>query len=304
MEAGMIQKGLTETGRLQASIEILPKQALASDALDALPGGTRVYLTDIGSAGGEAEMLKASLRIRDRGLVPVPHLAARRIASDEAFARRVGSLTAEGGVTDVLVIGGGINPPLGRFGSSIDLLETGVLDRHGITDIAVAGHPEGSPDFSDAVAIDALRMKHAFAERTGARLRIVTQFGFDTRRILTWAENLDRIGISLPIHLGVAGPAGIATLLKYSRLCGVGNSLSLFTRHAGRFTKFAAGYSPEAVVSPVEQHLRAAQSDIISQIHVFPFGGVEKAAVWLRERGSWPTDRTMPGSTSQAGYAR
>ena len=274
----------TDAEKLPASIEILPRQTPTTGELAALlPRGTRVYLIDIGSAETDAEMLAAARRLREAGCVPVPHLAARRILSREALEGRIRRLAEEAGVTDVLVIGGGVNPPAGPFASSMDLLETGLLDRYGITDLAVAGHPEGSPDFSEAVAVEALRSKQAFAERTGARLRIVTQFGFDADKALAWAESLSRIGLDVPIHMGVAGPAKITTLIKYGTLCGVGNSLSMLTRHAGSLISLATGYSPETFVAPLERQ----RGGMIAQIHVFPFGGLDKAAAWLRKRGSW-----------------
>ena len=272
---------------LPASVEILPRQVPGLDELrDMLPAGTRVYLGDIGSDGVEDEMLIASRRLRDAGCFSVPHLAARRIRSFEALERRIGRLVEEGGVNDVLVVGGGLPAPAGPFASSLQLLETGVLDRFGISDVAIAGHPEGSPDFSDAVAFDALRQKKEFAERTAARLRIVTQFGFDASKALRWADALREAGLNIPIHIGVAGPAKISTLIKYGRLCGVGNSLSMLTRHSGSLLTLATGYSPDTFVVPIERQVQDRPS-LVSQIHVFPFGGLNSAATWLRKRGSW-----------------
>lgn len=272
---------------LPASVEILPKQIPGLDELgEMLPAGTRVYLPDIGSDGVEDEMLMASRRLGDAGCTSVPHLAARRIRSFEELERRIGRLVEEGGVKDVLVIGGGLPDPAGPFESSLQLLETGVLDRFGISDLAIAGHPEGSPDFSAAVASDALHQKKAFVERTDARLRIVTQFGFDASRTLSWAEALREAGLEIPIHIGVAGPAKISTLIRYGRLCGVGNSLSMLTRHSGRLLTLATGYSPDTFVVPIERHVQD-QPALVSHIHVFPFGGLSPAAIWLRTRGSW-----------------
>lgn len=284
----MIGQVRTEIGTLGASIEMLPGQVPAADKLsDLLPRGTRVYLTDIGAAGAEEEMLKAARRLTDGGFVPVPHLAARRIFSEALLERRIGGLAEQAGVRDVLVIGGGVKPAVGPFPSTIALLETGFLDRYGITDLGIAGHPEGTPDFSESVANEALLLKQAFAKRTGAKLRIVTQFGFDAKRAITWAEGLHGLGITAPIHMGIAGPAKISTLIKYGTLCGVGNSLSMLTRHAGNFMMLATGYSPDTFIAPIEKHLSAANVKTIVQMHVFPFGGLEKAAAWLKGRGSW-----------------
>ncbi|MEW9612526.1 hypothetical protein AB3G45_01420 [Shinella sp. S4-D37] len=93
--------------------------------------------------GFTASAVRASATGRRHvGYIPVPHLAARRIASKGTLEARFGRLAEGAGVTDVLVIGGGVNPPAGPFTSSMDLLETGVLARYGITDLAIAGHPE------------------------------------------------------------------------------------------------------------------------------------------------------------------
>ncbi len=107
-------------------------------------------------------MLTAARRLQDVGCIPVPHLAARRIISESALEARVGLLAEDAGVTDVLVIGGGVNPPAGPFTSSMNLLETGILDRYGITDLAIAEHPEGNPEF----LVFRCGLKKDFSQRT------------------------------------------------------------------------------------------------------------------------------------------
>ena len=72
-----------------ASIETLPKQFPASDRLRVLlPTGTRVYLTDIGTSGADAEMPDAARRLQDVACIPVAHLVVRRISA-QAFAHAV-----------------------------------------------------------------------------------------------------------------------------------------------------------------------------------------------------------------------
>lgn len=275
-------------GPLSASIELLPKQIPTSDQLRALlPRGTHVYLADVGELRTNADMLIAAQRLKEAGCIAVPHLAARRIISHGALEKRIGELAELAGVESVLVVGGGVAAPFGPYECTMDILETGRLDQFGIRDIAVAGHPEGSPDFTEASAIEALRQKQAFSERTGARVHIVTQFGFDPARAVAWAESLTKIGVNFPVHIGVAGPAKFATLIKYAKLCGVGNSIAMLTRNFGNIRSLAAGYSPEALVSAIEKELENFAQPTISQMHVFPFGGLEDASSWLRKRGSW-----------------
>ena len=272
---------------IPASIEVAPVQAIESDVLPGLfPRGTSVYVTDIGTDTVHTHAA-AARRVRDLGYEPVPHIASRRLTTRATLAERIERLTGEAGVRDVLVIGGGLKDHAGEFDSTMSVLETELLDRHGIRRIGVAGHPEGSPDFNEATALDALRLKRNFAERSGAELRIVTQFGFDPDRFTAWADSLRAHGLDVPVHLGVAGPATLKTLLKFAALCGVGNSIQFLRRHALKVSALMGTQSPEEVVGPIEAHWRATPTTTIAGIHAFPFGGVQKTADWLHERGSW-----------------
>ena len=273
--------------RIPASIEVAPKQAAESASLAGLlPPGTRVYITDVGSDPSPV-LVRAARRVRDMGYEPVPHFASRRLTTHAALEERVKAMAGEAGVRDVLVIGGGLERPAGAFTSTMQVLETGLFDRHGVTDIGVAGHPEGSPDFTEQVALEALRLKKNFGERTGARMRIVTQFGFDGEKFAAWTRGLRAAGIDMPVHLGVAGPAKVTTLIRFAAMCGVGNSLSFFKRNMRSIATLATSHSPESVVGPIEAAWRADPAGAIRQIHVFPFGGMKKAAEWLADRGSW-----------------
>ncbi len=284
----MISPELVVAAPLPASIEILPKQAPSRDKLGMLlPTGTRVYLTDIGAPGANEEMLVTARILQDIGCIPVPHLAARRVRSREKLETHIAGLTEHAGVKDVLVIGGDVSKASGPYASTMALLETGLLDRFGIKDIAVAGHPESPLGFTETSAIELLKQKKAFADRTGAHLRIVTQFGFDPARAMAWSENLREIGIDVPVHIGVAGPAKLATLIKYATRCGVGNSFTFLKKRADNIFSLATRYSPEMYVVPIEQQLSTLTRPAISQIHIFPFGGLETASDWLRSRGSW-----------------
>ncbi len=283
--------------RLPASIEVAPKHAIESANLHGLcPVGTRVYIPDIGT--DTETMVRAARRIGELGYVAVPHVAARRLTSRAALRDRIQAMAEEAGVGDVLVIGGDIEHPAGDFSSSLEVIETGFLDAFGIREIAIAGHPEGCFSFPDAVAVEALRLKAAFAGRSDARLRIVTQFGFDAGRIVGWAQALHGQGIDLPVHIGVAGPAKIVTLLKYAAMCGVGNSLSMLRKRAGALTTLMTRFSPEMVVEPVKLHVAATPASPIRQIHVFPFGGITQTAQWLRGRGSWPVEMEMDAAAA------
>lgn len=286
--------------RLNASIEVAPKQAIESADLPGLfPSGTRVYITDIGTDPVDI-LIKAARRVADLGYTPVPHFASRRLSTHAALEDRVKRTTAEAGVTNALIIGGGLGSPAGEFASAMQVLETGYFEGNGITDIAIAGHPEGSPDFSHDVAYQALREKQEFAKKTGLNMRIVTQFGFDAAKFVAWADGLPSHGVHLPVHLGVSGPAKITTLIKYAAMCGVGNSISFLKRNAFSLTALATNHSPESMVGPIEAHHQATPGTPIAQLHVFPFGGITKSAEWLYDRGTWQDAESSQSNSTRA----
>ncbi len=273
-------------GKIAASIEISPKHALEMDDLKTvIPSDTRVYITDL-STHDAVEMARACSNLVEQNLIAVPHIAARRLINRADLEERV-KRYAGAGVNDVMVIAGSPDKVVGDLTSTMEVISTGILDANGITKIGVAGHPEGSPDFTDEVAMAALRLKKQFAERSDARVRLVTQFGFDPELFINWAETLSENGIDLPVHLGVAGPAKITTLIKYAAMCGVGNSIGFLKKRASVLTTLMTSHSPEGVVGPIENHVMAAEKTAIRGIHAFPFGGMKKTAEWLQERGSW-----------------
>ena len=273
--------------KIAASIEISPKQAVENEDLPGLfPAGTRVYITDVGTDTA-ATLTKGAARVRDLGYTPVPHFASRRLTTKAALEERIKMMTGEAGVTDVLVIGGGLEKEAGEFDCTMKVLETGYFDKYGITHMGIAGHPEGSPDFNEEVAIEALQLKQAFNDRTDIELRIVTQFGFDAEKFTSWAQGLSAFDISLPVHLGVAGPAKLTTLVKFAAMCGVGNSISFLKKRMGAVLTMASGFDPDEIVNPIETFALQSEASPVSQIHVFPFGGVKKSAEWLKARGSW-----------------
>ncbi|MEM9333011.1 MAG: methylenetetrahydrofolate reductase [Pseudomonadota bacterium] len=273
--------------KIAASIEISPKQAVENEDIPGLfPAGTRVYITDVGTDTAET-LTAGAKRVKELGYTPVPHFASRRLTTKSALEDRIKMMTQEAGVTDVLVIGGGLEKEAGEFDSSMKVLETGFFDKYGVKEMGVAGHPEGSPDFSEDVALEALKFKQEFHNRSDINLRIVTQFGFDANGFTTWADGLSKSGIDLPIHLGVAGPAKLTTLVKFAAMCGVGNSISFLKKRMGAVLTLASGFDPDEIVGPIEKHALSSENSAIKQIHVFPFGGVKKSAEWLAQRGSW-----------------
>jgi methylenetetrahydrofolate reductase (NADPH) len=129
----------------------------------------------------------------------------------------------------------------------------------------------------------ALQWKQEYARRTGTEMAIVTQFVFDARPAIEWSERIRANGITLPIHLGVAGPARLQTLIKFAMACGVGPSIQVLRKRAVDLTRLMLSYTPAEVLSGVANHLTSHPGSLIWQVHVFPLGGIVAAAGWVRD---------------------
>lgn len=269
------------------SLEVMPRTAAGIDDFRTLlPAGTRVYIAHIEGTPIE-EMVATARRLRLEGYEPMPHFPARIIPDKATLLDWVARYKGEANVRQALLLGGGVNTPAGEFDSSMQLLETGAFD--GFERLHVAGHPEGNrdidPDGSDRMVMQALRWKQDFASRTDAKMAIVTQFCFEAAPVIAWADRLAAEGITLPIHIGIAGPAKLQTLLKFAIACGVGPSLRVLQRRARDVTKLLLPFEPTEILSDLAAHKAANPGFGIDSVHFFPLGGIKANANWAIQNG-------------------
>lgn len=272
------------------SIEVMPRTAeKIEDFREILPPGTRVYIAHIEGTPID-EMVTTAKRIAGEGFPVMPHFPARIIKDQAALADWIARYQGEAGVDQALLLAGGVEKPQGAFHTSMQLLETGLFDKAGFKRLHVAGHPEGNrdidPDGSDRNVMEALRWKQAFAERTEAEMAIATQFCFEAGPVINWADRLRAEGITLPIHIGVAGPAKLQTMIKFAMTCGVGASMRVLQRRAKDVSKLVLPFTPEEFLSDLAAH-KAAHPDFgIAKVHFFPLGGIKKTAEFTSEFGN------------------
>lgn len=271
------------------SIEVMPRTAQKIDDFSALlPEGTRVYIAHIEGTPIE-EMVATAARIKGEGYDVMPHFPARIIKDEATLSDWIARYQGEADVNQALLLAGGVATPHGDFDSSMQLLETGLFDKAGFKNLHVAGHPEGNkdidPDGSDANVMDALRWKQSFNERSDAQMALATQFAFEAGPIIEWADAIKEAGIDIPIHIGIAGPAKLQTLIKFAIACGVGPSLKVLQKRAMDVTKLLLPYEPTEVLSQLAAHKAANPDFNITNVHFFPLGGIKTNANWAIENG-------------------
>lgn len=268
------------------SIEVMPRTAeKVEDFRVLLPKGTRVYIAHIDGTPID-DMVTTAKRIGAEGYDVMPHFPAR-IIKDKATLVDWVQRYKDVGVRQGLLLAGGVTNPVGDYSTSMQLLESGAFT--GFDRLHVAGHPEGNkdidPDGSDKMVMDAARWKSAFGERTDAKMAMATQFCFEAAPVIAWVDRLAAEGIKLPVHIGVAGPAKLQTLIKFAISCGVGASLRVLQKRAMDVTKLLLPYEPTEFVADLAAHKAANPGFGIEQVHFFPLGGIKTNAQWVTDNG-------------------
>jgi methylenetetrahydrofolate reductase (NADPH) len=262
-----------------ASLEISAHDAAdIAECVSYLDPGTEVFISQpMGQPYHGAVAMAA--RLRRAGFRPVPHITARALASLSALEDYLARATGEAGVEHVLVIGGDRDRPAGPFDSSLSVLCTGALQRHGIRRLSVGAYPEGHPAISAKALTDALLAKRELARENGLQLQIVTQFSFDAKPIVSWTRQA--AGLGIPVRVGLAGPASITTLLKFAARCGIGNSVRLLRSRSDSIIRLITEAGPEGVIRDLARSAGAGEAGFAG-LHLFTFGGLLRSARWLR----------------------
>jgi methylenetetrahydrofolate reductase (NADPH) len=268
---------ITDAYSLEVSAKDIP--ALTAAAPRILPGST-ISIPYLPGQDDDARVA-AARAVRALGLVPMPHLSARRIASLAELDSFVQRAVAEAGVERCFVIAGDPSTPLGPFADSSSLIETGVFERAGIQVVGVGGHPEGHPVMSAADRWEVLEHKCRSIGMRGMTPLIVTQFGFDADIVLAWLKTLRERGIEHPVRVGVPGPAGIAVLARYAALCGVSACASMWSKYGISLGKLFGTAGPDVFVDRLVAGLTEEHGEV--SLHFFPFGGIAQSVKWIAQ---------------------
>ena len=269
------------------SVEVTPKAASKIENFeDYIPSGTLVYIAHIEGTPIE-EMVVTAKKINDQGFSAMPHFPARIIKDKNVLKDWISRYKNEANVSNALLIAGGANKPYGEYDSSIQLIESELFDKADFNNLHIAGHPEGSididPDGSSNNVDQALSWKNEFSKRTDANMAITTQFSFDAGSVISWANNIKESGIDIPVHIGIAGPAKLQTLLRYSIECGVGASIKIIQKRAKDLTKLLLPYKPTNIITELAIHKANNPSFNIEKVHFFPLGGIKQVSDFVKE---------------------
>ena len=251
-----------------------PQDAAAIAAL--LPAGTPVYVNHL-PRHSLADSLASIAALHAAGLEPVPHIAARRVASSGELESFLRAAT----VRKALVLGGDEPEARGPYADGASLIRSGLLAACGLREIGLPGYPEGHPRISRTALAQAFAEKRSLAAAQGLGAYVVTQFCFAPARILEYCASLARSAPGVPVYVGLAGPTSPASLLRFAQRCGVSASLRALQAQGLNAVRLVTHTDPGDQLAALAHYCGAHANCNVVGVHVFSFGGVTAAAGWM-----------------------
>lgn len=250
--------------------EVIPLSNVL-DEVDALPDGARVSVTASPNKTLD-DTLDLAAELASRGFRATPHLSAR-MTKDMAHVEHLLKRIADLDITSVFIVGGDAEFD-GEFFDGHALIQAMESVGHDLA-IGIPAYPEGHPDIPASALVDALGDKQEHATW------MATQMCFDGAALEGWLREMRRVGIDLPIVLGLPGVADRMKLLRISTRIGVGRSLSFLRKNTGLISKFVnpAGYDPAEFLLDIGDYLSDETANITG-LHIYTFNACRLTSEW------------------------
>ena len=257
-------------------MEIIPVPGI-EDKLDSLPSDMYLAVTCSPTKGVD-ETLELSEKLIERGFKVTPHIASKCVSGEkhlEAIIKKLDEL----GIESIFVPGGDRPEPMGDFNNALDLLKALKKLGHNLNKIGMAAHPEGHPDVSDEILMEALEEKKDLADF------IVTQMCFDAEILNDWMNQIHNKGVELPVWVGLPGVIERGRLLKTSLRIGVGDSLRFLRKKSQVATELMKSsiYNPDDLVRDITEQIDINDSKLAGY-HIYCFNQIETTEKWRTER--------------------
>ena len=266
---------------MKTRFEVIPGKNTEDSVRRWLPAGSTVTGTASPVKGLEPTV-DLAVRLAGHGYTVVPHIAARSVADDEHLSGIITRLK-DAGIDNVFVPGGDATHPAGRFDSALPLLERLTELGSPFGSVGITGYPESHPKIHDDLTIQAMWDKRRHATY------IVSNVCFDPAALGSWIGRIRARGVTLPLYVGLAGPAERTRLLKMAAISGATESARFITKHPGWVLRFwlPGGYSPGRFLDRASAVL-ADPAAGVAGLHLFTFNQLQACAEWESSRAPLP----------------
>jgi methylenetetrahydrofolate reductase (NADPH) len=252
----------------------------ARDIAALLPGGTPVYVNHL-PRHQLLDTLPTLIAVREAGLEPIPHIAARRIKDRAELQTFLARAVGEAGVRKALILGGDEPEAIGPYADGAAILRDDLLTGCGLREVGLPGYPEGHPRIPAAVLERAFAEKLMLAAAHGMGAYVVTQFSFAPARVVDYCARMARSAPGIPIYVGLAGPTSPIALLRFAQRCGVSSSLRALRTQGMDAVRLVTHTDPADQLTALAHYCAVHDDCNVVGVHLFTFGGVTSAATWM-----------------------
>lgn len=252
-----------------------------TDAAGLIPAGTPISVTYLPGEEMPARVAAAHA-VKGLGFVPVPHISARRVLSRADLLAFLTMLNDSVGIERAFVIAGDPAWPMGPYEDALAIIRSELLATVGVRTVGISGYPEGHPDIDKPKLARAMKDKLAALAEQGMGAEIMTQFAFDADAILSWLEHIRQDGVTVPVRVGVPGPASVKKLIRFAARCGVGASAKVMLKYGTSITRLLSTAGPEKLIQELADRLDPSiHGDVL--LHFYPFGAFVDTAKFIDE---------------------
>lgn len=248
-------------------------------AQSVIPPGSQIKIAFLGNETHD-QRLNAARLIRAAGFEPMPIISSRRLTSEADADAIIGGYQAAAHPKQMFIVGGDPATPAGPFQDSMALMQSGLLQRHGVKEIGITGYPEGHPNIPTDKLWEAMLWKQDYLNRNGIGFEITTQFGFDPEAIVAWITELRARGVPNLVRIGIPGPTSAAKLLRFAKQFGVRSSTDILRRYGISLTKLLLPVGPDRFLNRLEA-AKAGRDLGLIDFHLYPFGGIREGVTWM-----------------------
>jgi methylenetetrahydrofolate reductase (NADPH) len=258
-----------------ATFELIPLPS-AYDRAAALPHGAAVTVT-VSPTRGLEPTLELAESLSERGFSVIPHVAARTIRDRVHLAEVLARMDAAG-LRRAFVVGGDGTDP-GLFPDALSLLRAVEELGRPFESVGVAAYPQGHSVIGTAALWLSLLAKQAHADY------VTTQICFDPAATARWIADARRLGITLPVHVGLPGPADVTRIARIAARVGVADAARYLRKNRGLVGAVLrrGAFRPDRLLAELAATI-ADPDAAVSALHVYTFNQVADAVAW-RARG-------------------
>ena len=259
----------------QSRLEVVPMKSLERAASELLPHSL------VSVTCSPAKSIEATLHETENLLAAghdvVPHISARMVQSNQHLGEITDRLsTLE--LDQIFVVAGDADPP-GIFGDTIDFFESFLALDPSVSHIGITGYPDSHPQIDPGRLHEALHRKQQMILGSGRSAHVSTQMCFNPDRIRHWLRHERAAGLSVPVHLGIAGVIDRSKLMATGMRLGVGSSLRYLSKNRSAMGVLMKQrhYQPDQLLRPMASELTELG---IEALHIFTFNQVSDTEVW------------------------